>query len=761
MADSKSPPLLPPAKGLNTGTIQQDFKMNLNTKEVEAQFKSLMRGVENSLSKSLKMNVNMDDIKAARESITQMTDDLQKGTKVNLDDSKMLKIVNAMTKARKSGLFDDVKSRKYLSHMENGLRKLGVSKAALSKLDGQEIKAYEELSLLQKARIKMKGLETTTTTQQVLHNGKLVELETKKHSMLAKTAGATWSTAKGTANTVAGMAGIDLSLMGIVRLLINFMDVQNQMGAMSKQIAYQWAGSTTSMKTARHTIGAIKRDFWMSAEAAGALVNSVARAGIEEKNLESLTKNMVAWQTVSGMSVESSLGAYKDLARSFGQSEESTWGMYRGFLEASKTIPELSMDEAAADMANIVDKTREFGTGLLGATSLYNVLLRKGGADALGLGGTTFQMRKGLVNAATAFNDTMSDGMKAWLGGLQDPIESLFKFEAMNLGEKLQALFTRTKEMVGQGATPKEALLKTRKFLEPILSGSMKPMEIKSLVEKLMGGFLNIEGFTKEALDKQAQALSDSKTKAKKQDELYQYAKSIATGLTGFEDKLRMAMEDALMKVGAKTLLATMNRLSDWIINEVPNMVAKLITLLDSVIAWFMDDEIKAAGNVAGNIMQYGPEQTAKTAGELPDSYKDYKAFLSGSLADLITTNQNTEQSKGITVPEDVGSLMQQYVPNFGTLSAATQKKAYVNLAATQIGRKDSGAIDIEEIEAYMAAVRAKDWKVVSAIIKNQFKEKAGIARQLTGFKASDEEGKRKGLAAQRSTGAYGSGDAL
>jgi hypothetical protein len=203
----------------------------------------------------------------------------------------------------------------------------------------------------------------------------------------------------------AGVGGIivknnkswELSISGVLTLLLEMFNIGTKMGGYAKQAAAQFTSFRGNAKASAVAIGAASKATWdlknrfaMSAEEAGTTVAHLAKAGIEEKDLgtyvqkrvkgqaeyQSLGARMMGVQFAQQRSVEEQVKNIMDLRNNFSMlvSSAQTFDALMG--DIGRRIPGLAPEQAVADIQDMAKGMRMFNLDVLDSMTLFHSLSR-------------------------------------------------------------------------------------------------------------------------------------------------------------------------------------------------------------------------------------------------------------------------------------------------------------------------------------------------------------------------------------------------
>lgn len=416
--------------------------------------------------------------------------------------------------------------------------------------DKQQIEELEQI--LVNMGVNVKALNQAWKQEEQIVSG-----TTSKHK---KTSQFLKRQAKSMANYAQSATGIQLSLVGIIALIIKLMDINNRISAYSEQIAAHWGDGEKNLRASTSSIWKLRKGFKMTFEQAAEYQKSLARAGMEKKNILGISDDLLAVEKVYGQSLASQVQYVQGLVGNFaelGAEEKDRADSAMLYMETVrqtvKDIPMLSMEDALSDWSDLVNLNKAYNTDLLGTLGMYKILMDQDLAETMGLGDTPRVLRKQVGEFFVGMPQQMSDGMKAALGGLMEGgetrslTENIFKFEGSKVEERVRAFSKFIEKNVPDFASP-EGMFKVRKILMG-LGQQGQEMAVK-LSEAYGNGKL-----TGNKLEDVIRSISQEREKAKDQEKKAQATREnlvkkgmdIATNLTGYLEKLQQWIVDNLL----------------------------------------------------------------------------------------------------------------------------------------------------------------------------------------------------------------------
>ena len=357
------------------------------------------------------------------------------------------------------------------------------------------------------------------------------------------------------------MAGVQLTLLGIIAKIIEINDISRKFTGTSKQMVSQWEEgeqpwhrmTKDGKKLNEHLQAAwgssygIAKNFHISNEAAMNYSTSLARAGMEKKDLLKLSSKIMATEFVTGKSAQQQVADIGALVTNFKLTGEAADYYLDTVWKTTKTIPYLSPQEATNDWKELIDKTKVYNTDLLGTLALYNTLMRKDLAKELGLGDAPRIIRKDIVSTVAGFSKELEDGWKAALGKGATAAAKILEFEKLLPTEQ----FARMAEFITEktaGFTGETQEIAVRQLLKQF--GFTAKETRKVLAEAFAGGGLTPNKLSELVVEtgKSRKAMKvTEKTAAENRKKMIEQGLSIANNLASNMKKLQDWVERNLM----------------------------------------------------------------------------------------------------------------------------------------------------------------------------------------------------------------------
>lgn len=457
---------------------------------------------------------------------------------------------------------------KSVKQLEKELVKAGVTVNDLVKARRDEKRLIagmlvdmEQLNKSGKRRVQQEAEALKEKEKFAKVDGQIVKLSDEDLKKRGKIVSAFKDQARSVTNYAQSMAGVQLSLVGIIALIIDLWDKSRKIGALSRQVVEQWERSPKALKEASSQLAQIRYGFKKSWDVAGQYVNILAQAGFEKEHILRLSKDIMAQEVLGRGTAQEQVQNIRALATNFGLTAEQSQIYLEAVKNVSRTIPMLSMGEAVKDWTELIDKTKAYNTDLLGTLALYNTLMREELADKLGLGDMPRVLRRDLAQTITGFSRDMEDGWKAALGEGRTAAERIISFEEMNLGEQFARAIEFADKKTG-GFFGKEKIIASRKLLEQMGFGREVA---KELTDAMKSGGLSTEGLRAFAMEfgKEREAMEAARKRAEseRQNQIKK-AMGVATGMTNSMDRLRIWIESKLLPLFQK-LIRSIDNLAD------------------------------------------------------------------------------------------------------------------------------------------------------------------------------------------------------
>ena len=498
-----------------------------------------------------------------------------------------------------AALMVDPKSVELMKSLTDSLHKVGIEKTKIEKLTSKELVSYDKLTKAEKARIRTQEVIKKSQERTILYKGKEIQLEKQKNKLLE--AGQSlykkgFQSVNRMGRSIMGMAssttGLQFSLAGIVALLFDIYNKSNKIGAMSRQINAQWGKSATGVSTSSKAMSTLRVQYWKSVEAAGEIVNSLARGGVEEKNMLRISKDLTASELVRGVSIQEQFTSMKGVATGFNMSSVKAQEMLEIVRDTSKTIPLLSMSDAVADVTEMAMKSRSYNTSLADTLALYNTLMKKDAAKAFGLGDAPREVRKEVAKTIAGFGTEMGDGWKAALGEGATAASRILNFEKLLPEQKFKSMANFISDKTS-GFAGDEKQIAVRSLLKQFGFASVEVQKV--MAEAFAKGGFSAEGLSGVVSEVGAQRKlieAEQRNSKANRAKLYKDAADIANGLTGLENKLKMAIDNSILgSAGWPEMKKNIDKIARWALTNVPAAMANMVTILGSISSYIGADK--------------------------------------------------------------------------------------------------------------------------------------------------------------------------
>ena len=416
-----------------------------------------------------------------------------------------------------------------------------------------------------------------------------------------------------TASFSQSVTGVQLSLGGILALLLRVYNLGNRMSGFGKLAAAQFSVAergvkkySSSISGAQKAAWKLRSRFYLQPEEAGAFLGSAAQFGITGKELNanakyisqqkqqvSFAEELFALNKVLGVPLESSGNLIKSMTRGFDMSNDSARealasvstlalqmkGAKESGLEKMFKGMDISLGELISDWNTLIQQAGTYKVDVMGIQGLYNTLLRTDMKDTPLFGGIPDSVKKDIVGTAASFNSEMSDGMKAFFGEGESPVDRLFEFEELGTkagggpAAQLARVLGKTRGLVAteldEGDT-KTARYKARKFLE----GAGFTKEATKFISDNLAKTKDIDSALKDFADKYAvtQAQAEARS-AENITKLVKSATSIAASTKSLEEKLKQDIENWIL--GLKEAINNLIKAIRDLINSIPGFATK------------------------------------------------------------------------------------------------------------------------------------------------------------------------------------------
>lgn len=339
-------------------------------------------------------------------------------------------------------------SRKLEIHnamLEIGYESESVSKAILKiteedvKAAGAELVPTTALTKEAKKRLELEIARANATEKWVKLGNDMVKINEADLKANQKSAHFNKENAEAKAKQAGSSVGLDLSLGGILKKLIEAYDQSNRLNAMSRQAMSHWAIGSTAVTDMSDKIQDFSKKFQVAIDVAGEYHKKLAIAGMQFKDLNYFAEELYAREVATGMSIDSQVSAIKELRTEYKQTNSTATGFLEEVQNIQRTLPYLNMDEISTDIMQLGQNAKAFNVDLLGTIGMYKTLMRDSKAlQAAGLGAMPRSFRKEMAESLSKMSAEMPLGYKAFFGrgieGVKSPAQAILEFEKMGAG---------------------------------------------------------------------------------------------------------------------------------------------------------------------------------------------------------------------------------------------------------------------------------------------------------------------------------------
>lgn len=361
---------------------------------------------------------------------------------------------------------------------------------------------------------------------------------------------------------VAGLGGIQFSLVGILALFLKIYNETTRIEGYSNRISAQMGGSfNANLQAAKNTMVQMRDQFALSYDEIGKHLTALAQTGMEMDVLKKSAIELYAIQAQGGLSIQEQATGVNRLMTELNLTGDAARNYNTLLHTTGKTIEGLSLSQVAEDWSQITDSIKGYNTDLLGTVSLYNSLTRKDVAEQLGLGDMPQEFRRDLAKTAAGFSKDMEYGWKAFLGQGDTLAAKILNFEKAGPGEQLARAVEAAQKIATQSSQPIEyTMLKMRKIFAAM--GMDEKTIAKSMADAVVGGKFNVDEF-KKIMDKaRKKGEEELKASEKSRDALINLGSTISKALVSLEEKLTQVINDTLRPIVMEVVNA-LNRVVD------------------------------------------------------------------------------------------------------------------------------------------------------------------------------------------------------
>jgi hypothetical protein len=584
-------------------------KMNENSSELRGYLREaatemglLAREMEGQKNEKIHVGLDENEVSELRSILEEVAGLTKK--EGSMFDENEIKTVNtgvdllSRAKARISKMpLVPKEQRQLVNQLHQGLVKVGASGIKINyetekhkKMLAGELVSRDKLTRSDKRRIQDLRESGKLNQRYTEINGKMVQLEGNKGDLSTQASKMMKEQLGGLKDFMKQSLGVNISLAGIVGMLIQALDKGRQLNAMGTQAAAQWGTLNDRSTVAEGLITNLRQQFKLSLTEAGNLVTAMTRAGIPMQAMlgdvsqnQNITQKLVATEKVYGQTVAAQLGDMTSLVNMSSQLERSSAStldpaqLYLDTIrQTAEDIPMLSMDDAINDVKELANLTKGYNTELLGTLALYNAMSRQDAAKRLGLGNVGRDVRKNIAKELVGMANKLDLGWKIILGQeylrkenrgeeAKSAGKSARVYEQLLAKNPLKAFDTMAgflvKSVKGMGGNMDD---KMRLFVQEQLQGfGFGPDEARALtevIEKIVKGGGTTTEFGKMVMGFQAKAKADESSARKKQDAVIRTGVDIATGMTDLIELLKIWVEGYILPFIADVSAA----LSKW-----------------------------------------------------------------------------------------------------------------------------------------------------------------------------------------------------
>jgi hypothetical protein len=380
---------------------------------------------------------------------------------------------------------------------------------------------------------------------------KAEEIEEKKLKLQEKQVGWVRKQAQAMSGFIQSNAQVQLSLVGILALILDIHNESNRMTAMQKQYAAQWDYIPRRMGVASSLMSEIRGNFGKTYEEIGPYLNSLAQAGLSMEQMQQLSTEILAIQELQGQAVGEQVAKIKQLVNDFGQTGEEAQSYLSTIRLAATAMREeggivISMQEAVNLTTELADKTKVYNTDLLGTLALFNALSRKDVAERLGLGDAPLKVRQEIAKTVTGFSAELEDGWKAALGEGASAAARILEFEKLLPPQQFERMAEFITEKT-RGFQGEQRELAIRQLLKQF---GFTSKEVQTVMARaFQAGGLSGEGLrgVMQEINKQREGMANLEQKAAQQRaELIEAGKSVSQGMISLQERLARKIRDVL-----------------------------------------------------------------------------------------------------------------------------------------------------------------------------------------------------------------------
>lgn len=510
-----------------------------------------------------------------------------------------------------------------MQRVEESMKRAGINLGFINKQQkewnaqtGKTIINYDDLTRRERKLAKLQMDKLKTSKEYVRTEQGLVQIGDRKQINASKTLKAFENQGKKLWSMAKSMASVDVSLVGIIALLIEAYNISTKVAALSRRTASSWGMGSDNIAKANATIWRLHTGFRKSVDEAGAFTESLARSGVSLEDISDKTTDIVSQQKLNAGLTILNLGGIKQssaiyksaldsvrkmstskrteyrigtllmandekrlisaadmnksinaLVNNFGVGQMEAYGFLGtvrdSAIELKKTGAAISIEEVVSDWSELIDKTKSYNTDLLGTLALYNTLINKDTAKKLGLGDAPMAVRREIAKTIAGFSNELEDGWKAALGEGASAAARILNFEDLLPEDQFVKMASFINKHIG-GST-EQAQYRARMLLKQMGFASTEAR--KFMAKSFVGGKFTVQGLeeVKKTIKEQREAAVklQEKEKADRQS-LVASAKGIAVGLQSLQAFITQWIQDNVVGI-LKDLISAIKELKDAI----------------------------------------------------------------------------------------------------------------------------------------------------------------------------------------------------
>lgn len=490
---------------------------------------------------------------------------------------------------------------------------------------------WDQLTEKEKKFVKNEEARLRNEKTGIMYKGQMINLGKQEQSMQSKIISGFKGQVSSLKGFAASTAGIQLSLVGIISMIISIRNETNKAAGMAMRAGMQFGGMDKHTKAAGEQIWKMYGGLAMSVDEAGALVQSLSNVGIEGKP----QYEMAAIDKLSLMSAAEQAEAIKGLVNEYGLLEDNAMDYNDVIIQLGQAYKEsgikMSISDLNKDWHELLNTGKVYNATTLGTLAIYNTLIRKG--EALGFG-KSLSVRQDIAKTLGGMSANLSYGWKAKLMEFAGPSwkgktapEKILGYEMMgDKPEKQFELMANAIEKFTKGRGQATKVIMTREMLE---SMGFKKEAGAVMAKSFAGG-----KFSGENLQSALKEVSKSREDAAKMEQ------------TAADDRKKLI--GAAEKV-TNTMMSIEEMLSRWVRNVLRPWVTKLITAIQDLMAAIRDWSpfgVSAKKAREDTRMRGTKEEWKKSSGISPEFVEE--------LSKTRQIKSGFEQYKMTGVPKDV-----------------------------------------------------------------------------------------------------------